>query len=168
MRCNVSNEHIILMPTGACTVAELEVLLDIVGEAATRLKKRLDSDLIYGQRMDDDGRKFSGLHETVFPLCSKTRSIFDQLRNTSSERASRQRVDSGAASQFAGRPDGRITGMDMRDLLLLLPFLLFDNFDMLQDTVADHNDLHGTSYVSPAQEIINWVLVLLEWYRLYR
>ena len=163
MRSNNSNEHIILMPTGACTVAELEVLLDIV---ATRLKKRLD--LIYGQRKDDDGRKFSGLHETVFPLCSKTRSIFDQLRNTSSERASKQNVDSGAASRFAGRPDGRITGMDMRHLLLLLPFLLFDNFDMLQDTVADHNDLHGTSYVSPAQEIINWVLVLLEWYRLYR
>ena len=163
MRINHSNEHIILMPTGACTVAELEVLLDIVGEAATRLKKRLD--LIYGQRMDDDGRKFSGLHETVLPLCSKTRSIFDQLRNTSSKRASRQRVDSGAASQFAGRPDGRITGMDMRHLLLLLPFLLFD---LLQDTVTDHNDLHGTSHESPAQEMIDWVLVLLEWYRLYR
>ena len=69
MRSNNSKEPIILMPTGACTVAELEVLLDIVGEAATRLKKRLD--LIYGQRKDDDGRKFSGLHETVLPLCSK-------------------------------------------------------------------------------------------------
>ena len=55
--------------------------------------------------------------------------------------------------------------MDMRNLLLLLPFLLFD---LLQDTVTDHNDLHGTSHVSPAQEMIDWVLVLLEWYRLYR
>ena len=55
--------------------------------------------------------------------------------------------------------------MDMRHLLLFLPFLLFD---LLQDTVADHNDLNGTSYVSPAQEMIDWVLVLLEWYRLYR
>ena len=77
MRINYSNEHIILMPTGACTVAELEVLLDIVGEAATRLKKRLDP--IYGQRKDDDGRKFRGLHETVLQRCSKTRSILDQV-----------------------------------------------------------------------------------------
>jgi len=67
------------MLPGVCTVTELEVLLDIVGEAATRLKKRLD--LICGQRIYD-GKRFSGLHETVLPLCSKARSIFDQLRNT--------------------------------------------------------------------------------------
>ena len=54
------------MPSGAFLLAELEVLLNIVGEAATRLKKRLD--LVYGQRKDKDGRKFSGLHETVLPL----------------------------------------------------------------------------------------------------
>ena len=149
MRSNNSKEHIILMPTGACTVAELEVLLHIVREAATRLKKRLD--LICWQRKDDNGRKFSGLQETV-QLCSKTRSYFDQLRNTSSKRASRQRLDSGAASRFAGRPDGRINGMDMRQLLLLLPFLLFN---LLQDTVAEHNDLHGASYVISAQEMID-------------
>ena len=57
------------MPTGACTVAELEGLLDIVGAAATRLKKRLD--LIYGQRKDDDGTKFGGLHETVLRFAQK-------------------------------------------------------------------------------------------------
>jgi hypothetical protein len=144
-------------------VAELEVLLNIVGEAATRLKRRLD--MIYGQRTDEDGRKFSGLHETVLPLCSRARSIFDQLRNTSSKKSSKRRVDSGAASRISGRPDGRITGMDMRHLLLLLPFLLFD---LLQDTVDEHNYLHGTSHKSPAQDLIDWILVLLEWYRLYR
>jgi len=144
-------------------VAELEVLLNIVGEAATRLKRRLD--MIYGKRTDEDGKKFSGLHETVLPLCSKARSIFDQLRNTSSKKSSKRRVDSGAASRISGRPDGRITGMDMRHLLLLLPFLLFD---LLQDTVDEHNYLHGTSHKSPAQDLIDWILVLLEWYRLYR
>ena len=41
------------MPSGAFLLAELEVLLNIVGEAATRLKKRLD--LVYGQRKDKDG-----------------------------------------------------------------------------------------------------------------
>ena len=154
------------MTNRAFLVAELEVLLNIVGEAAKRLKKRLD--LIYGQRTDDDRRKFSGLHETVLPLCSKARSIFDQIRNTSSKKASRKRVDSGAACRFVGRPDGRITGMDMRHLLLLLPFILFD---WLQDTVAEHNDQYGTahvtSHVSPAQDLTDWALVLLEWYRLY-
>ena len=140
-------------------VSELEVLLKIVGEAATRLKRRLD--LIYGQRNDHDGRKFSGLHETVLPLCTKARSIFDQIRNTSSKKASRQSIDSGAACRFVGRPDGRITGMDMRHLLLLLPFLLFD---LLNDKVDEHNDLHGTAHVSPAQDLINLTLVLLEWY----
>ena len=55
--------------------------------------------------------------------------------------------------------------MDMRHLLLMLPFLLFD---LLQDSVDEHNAMHGTAYVSPAQDLIDWVLVLLEWYRLYR
>ena len=55
--------------------------------------------------------------------------------------------------------------MDMRHLLLLLPFLLFD---LLHDTVDDHNERHGTAHESPAQGLIEWVLVLLEWYRLYR
>ncbi len=71
----------------------------------------------------------------------------------------------GAASTFNGRPNGRITGMDMRHLLLLLPFL---PFDLLHDEVHDHNSPHGTSYESPAADLIAWVLVLLEWYRLYR
>jgi hypothetical protein len=62
----------------------------MVGAAAVKLKKRLD--LIYGQRKDDDGRKFSGLHETVLPMSSITRSIFDQLRKTTTGRASKKRV----------------------------------------------------------------------------
>ena len=70
IRSNVSIDHIILMPNGAFSVTELEiqVLLNIVVEAATRLRKRLD--LIYGQRIDGDGRKFSGLHEAVLRLAA--------------------------------------------------------------------------------------------------
>ena len=135
----------------------------MVGAAAVKLKKRLD--LIYGNRYDTDGRKFSGLHETVLPLCCTARSIFDQLRGTTTKTASKKRVQEGAASKINGRPNGRITGMDMRHLLLLLPFLLFD---LLQDEVDEHNSRHGTDYQSPAQDLIDWVLVLLEWYRLYR
>ena len=144
-------------------MAELEVLLNMVGAAAVKLKKRLD--LIYGQRKDDDGRKFSGLHDTVLPMSSITRSIFDQLRNATTGKASKTRVQSGDASKFNGRPNGRITGMDMRHLLLLLPFILFD---LLHDEVDEHNSVHNTDYKSPAPDLIAWVLVLLEWYRLYR
>jgi hypothetical protein len=144
-------------------VAELELLLNRVGIAATRLKGRLD--LLYGSRVDDDGRRFSGAHETVLPLCSSARSIFNQLRNSTTMRASRKRVESGAASTFNGRPDGRITGIDMRHLLLLLPFLLFD---LLHEELKEFNLLHGTDHESPAIDLIGWVLVLLEWYRLYR
>ena len=53
----------------------------------------------------------------------------------------------------------------MLHLLLLLPFLLFD---LLQDEVDEHNSHDGTDYESPASDLIAWVLVLLEWYRLYR
>ena len=139
------------------------MLLNIVGAAAVKLKRRLD--LIYGRRTDEDGRTFSGLHETVLPMCSIARSVFDQLRNATTGKASKRRVQSGAASKFQGRPNGRITGMDMRHLLLLLPYLLFD---LLQDEVDEHNSVNGTDYRSPADELIAWVLVLLEWYRLYR
>ena len=135
----------------------------MVGTAATRLKERLD--LLYTSRADKEGRKFSGAHETVLPLCSSARSIFNQLRNTTSKKASKRRVESGAASTFNGRPDGRITGMDMRHLLLLLPFLIFD---LLREELNEHNLLHGTDHESPAMDLIDWVLVLLEWYRLYR
>ena len=122
-------------------VTELEVLLNMVGKAAVRLKGRLD--FIYGHRYDDDGRKFSGLHETVLPLCGTARSIFDQLRGTTTKKASKKLVQEGAASKINGRPNGRITGMDLRHLLLLLPFLLFD---LLQDEVDDHNSRHGADY----------------------
>ena len=144
-------------------MAELEIILNMVGTAAVRLKKRLD--LIYGQRKDDDGRRFSGLHETVMPLCSVARSIFDQIRNTTTKKASKKRVQDGSASKFGGRPNGRITGVDMRHILLLLPYLLFD---LLHDEVDEHNSHHQTDLQSPANDLIAWVLVLLEWYRLYR
>ena len=95
----------------------------------------------------------------VLPLCFSARSSFDQLRNSTTRKASKQRIDSSAASKFKGRPDGRITGTDMRHLLLLLPFLLFD---LLHDEVEEHYRLNGTDHESPAQDLIAWVLLLLQ------
>ena len=144
-------------------MTELEVILHMVGAAAVRLKMRFD--LIYGLRKDHDGRRFSGLHETAMPLCSIAKSIFDQLRNSTTGKASKKRVMEGSASKFSGRPNGRITGVDMRHILLLLPYLLFD---LLNDVVDEHNIKHHTDLTSPANDLIAWILVLLEWYRLYR
>ena len=64
-----------------------------------------------------------------------------------------------------GAPIGRITGMDMRHLLLLLPFLLFD---LLDDEISSHNSKHGSHLSGPARVLISVVLALLEWYHLYR
>jgi len=53
----------------------------------------------------------------------------------------------------------------MRHLLLLLPFLLFD---LLHDEIADYNMRMNTLHVGPSHKLIAFVLVFLEWYRLYR
>ena len=135
----------------------------MVGIAAGRLKERLD--LIYGKQTDAHGRTFSGLHLTVLPLCASAWLIFQQLRNSTTGRASKKRVDTGAACKVTGRPNGRITGVDMRHLLLLLPFLLFD---LLHDELSVYNTDNHSDHPNPADDLIGWVLVLLEWYRLYR
>ena len=119
--------------------------------------------MIYGDRLDDHGRKFIGLHETVLPLCSVARSIFQQLRGPTAKK-SKQPAVAGAAPKINGRPNGRITGVDMRHLLLLLPFLLFD---LLEDEIEQHYATNGTSLINPCHQLIAWVLILLEWYHLY-
>ena len=62
----------ILFPT------ELEKLLNIIGEAANRLRARIE--LNYKTRIDVLGRKFCGLHDTVLPLAGAAKTIFQQLR----------------------------------------------------------------------------------------
>ncbi len=141
--------------------------MNIVGAAAAKLKKRLD--MIYQQRSDADGRLFSGLHETLLPMRSKTSSIFQYLRGSNrSKRKSKRSQDSDAASKegsMSGKIPCVITGVDLRHLLLLLPFLLFD---LLDDEIQDYNQKNGTQLVNPAHELIKFVLLLLEWYHLYR
>ena len=154
----------VLFPT------ELEKFLNIIGEAANRLRARIE--LNYKTRIDVLGRKFCGLHDTVLPLAGVAKTIFQQLRKRYGRSKRKQQtndegVQEGAdeAPKINGSPLGRITGVDMRHLLLLLPFLLFD---LLFDEVNDHNEKYGTNHSSPANDLIALVLVLLEWYRLYR
>ena len=137
------------------------------------MKARLD--MIYAVQTDGDDRSFSGLHETLLPLAAVTRTIFQQLRGTKAKKSKRPKASvAGAAPDAAagskplnssGKPIGRITGVDMRHLLLLLPFLLFD---LLDDEISNHNTRSGADHSGPARVLISVVLALLEWYHLYR
>jgi hypothetical protein len=66
---------------------------------------------------------------------------------------------------MSGKILGSITGIDLRHLLLLLPFLLFD---LLDEEIKSYNQQYGTNLVDPCHELIKLVLLLLEWYHLYR
>ena len=99
----------------------------IIGSAATRLKARLD--LIYEIREDGDGRVFSGLHKTLLPLSSMSRSVFQQLRGSRTKLSKRPMganadpAGAAASMKISGKLGGQITGVDLRHFLLFLPFL---------------------------------------------
>jgi hypothetical protein len=108
-------------------------------------------------------------------MSSKTRSIFQQLCASQAARG-RSSVKKGveatkdASAQASEKKSGsvlvRVTGADMRHLLLLLPILLFDLFD---DEIHNHNEKNeGFELINIVYELIKLVLLLLEWYHLYR
>jgi hypothetical protein len=140
----------------------IENVMNMIGLAAALLKARLD--MIYSTKIDSYGRRFSGLHETVLPMCSAARSIFQQLRNSDSKKSKKKKSDD-TPHKINGKVGGRITGVDMRHLMLLLQFLLFE---LLYDEITSFNTRNHTFHVGPAQKLIAFVLVFLEWYRLYR
>ena len=100
-----------------CT--ELERVMHIIGAAAAKLKKRLD--MIYEVGLDASGRKFSGLHDTLLPMATKTRSIFQQLSGSKSKSSKRQQESDASAAKkqasMSGKILGSITGCDLRHLL---------------------------------------------------
>jgi len=148
------------------TSTELERAMNIVGAAAAKLKRRLD--MIYAIRSESaaDGRKFSGLHDTLLPMASATRSIFQMLRGSSTHKKKNSAASASKKQEsMSGKILGKITGVDLRHLLLLLPFLLFD---LLDDEIQHFNQINGTDLVNPAHVLIKFVLLLLEWYHLYR
>jgi hypothetical protein len=99
---------------------EIEKVMNMVGTAAAKLKNRLE--MIYQAKSDEAGRTFIGLHDTLLPMSSKTRSIFQQLR--ASKARARPSVKKGvkaakaASSQASGKNSGSVLGavavFDMR------------------------------------------------------
>ena len=65
-----------------------------------------------------------------------------------------------------GRTPGRVRAVDMRNLLLLLPFLLHN---LLEEEVAEYNSTNFFDpIVDPSNECIGIVLLFIDWYMLYR
>ena len=60
----------------------------------------------------------------------------------------------------------RVRAIDMRHILLLLPFLLDG---LLADEVLEHNRSHPLNPVlDPSSELIEITILFIEWYNLYR
>ena len=60
----------------------------------------------------------------------------------------------------------RVRAIDMRHILLLLPFLLDG---LLADEVLEHNRSHPLNPVlDPSSELIGITILFIEWYNLYR
>ncbi len=102
----------------------------------------------------------SGLHDTLLLMSSKTRSIFQQRRECKAR--ARPSVKNGlkatkaasaqASGKISGSVLGSVTGVEMRHLLLLLPFFLFD---LLDDEIHNHNEKNeGFELINPVHELI--------------
>ena len=90
---------------------------------------------------------FRGMHECLVPITAWIGTIFDSIRRT-------------------GRIPGNVRAVDMRNLLLVLPFLLHN---LLEEEVAEYNSTNFFDpIVDPSNECIGIVLLFIDWYMLYR
>ena len=98
-------------------------------------------------------------------MSSKMRSTFQQLRGSKSKGKKKTKAADANAGKISGQVLGTVTGADLRHLLLLLPFLLFH---LMDDVINEYNTRTGANLINPVHELIKFVLLLLEWYHLYR
>ncbi len=87
------------------------------------------------------------MHDCLVPITAWIGNVFDSIRRND-------------------KVPGRVRAVDMRNLLLLLPFLLHN---LLEEEVEGYNSIHPFDpIVDPSNECIGIVLVFIDWYRLYR
>jgi hypothetical protein len=90
---------------------------------------------------------FRGKHDCLVPVTPYLSGVFNYLR-------------------LNGKIPPKVRAVDMRHILILLPFLLDG---LLADEVREHNRCHPLNLVvDPSSELIGITLVLLQWYNLYR
>ncbi len=87
------------------------------------------------------------MHDCLVPITAWICNVFDSIRRTD-------------------RIPSRVRPVDMRNLLLMLPFLLHN---LLEEEVAEYNGTHiFDPIVDPSNECIGIVLLFIDWYMLFR
>jgi hypothetical protein len=87
------------------------------------------------------------MHDCLVPITAWIGNIFDSIRRTD-------------------KIPGRVRAVDMRNLLLVLPFLLHN---LLEEEVEEYNSTHiFDPIVDPSNEMIGIVLLFIDWYMLFR
>ena len=91
--------------------------------------------------------RFKGIHDCLVPVTPYLAGIFKHLRST-------------------GKLPPRVRAMDMRHVLLILPFLLQG---LLTEEVEEYNRMNPlVRIVDPSPMMLEISIMLLSWYRLYR
>jgi hypothetical protein len=101
--------------------------------------------------------RFKGQHDTIIVVTKATRSVFQNIRGSKAQR--------GHPVTSWGHPHSAIRAVDMRMLLLMLPFI---THDLLDGELDDAVDDAGVALEDPSLAIIAVLLALLKWYHLYR
>ena len=87
------------------------------------------------------------MHDCLVLITAWIGNIFDSIRRTD-------------------KIPGRVRAVDMRNLLLVLPFLLHN---LLEVEVEEYNSTHiFNPIVDPSNEMIGIVLLFIDWYMLFR
>jgi hypothetical protein len=91
---------------------------------------------------------FRGIHDCLVPVTPYLGGIFQNLRSY-------------------GKLPPRVRAMDMRHILIILPFLLEG---LLTDEVEEHNAANQFIHhaVDPSSKMVDITIMLLSWYHLYR
>ena len=87
------------------------------------------------------------MHDCLVPVTAWLGNIFDSIRKT-------------------GKHPCRVRAVDMRNILLMLPFLLHN---LLEEEVEEYNRRNPFEPITdPSDECIGIVLLFIDWYHLYR
>jgi hypothetical protein len=87
------------------------------------------------------------MHDCLVPITSWIGNVFDSIRKTD-------------------KIPCRVRAKDMRNLLLVLPFLLHN---LLLEEVEEYNRANPFDPITdPSDECIGIVLLLIDWYHLFR
>ena len=146
----------------------VELLLDINGRATANLEARFRN--VLARRAGPDGQRyklcilrwlhklcilrklcilcsFRGIHDCLVPVTPYLSGLFRHLKCNS-------------------KPPTRVRAMDMRHVLLLMPFLLDG---LLTDEVEEYNSANPLGRISdPSPMMVDITVQLLSWYHLYR